>query len=136
MTIFMPDRSLMGTGFIGHLNDVAWLLWTIMSVLGIYYVAVCMPVLALVDRMHLRRRRRLFGDERVWVKDLLAAEGRPPLRRSQLPGRHRCAKRRTMPRQLLYELVGWPFRPPTSAQRAAFARRMTQRQVVRRHARA
>lgn len=112
MSIFLPNPSIMGTGFIGRLNDVLWLIWLLASAAACYYVCFAMPVVALVDRMLLRRRRRMFGDERVWVKDLLAEAGRPALRRTGLPGRHRCAKQRRR-QELLYQYVGWPFRRPT-----------------------
>ena len=112
MSIFFPNQALFGTGFILRLNETLWLLWMLASAAALYYVCIAMPVVALVDHMHVRRRRKLFGDERVWVKDLLAAEGHPALQPSGLPGRHRCTKRRPTRQELLYRYVGWPFRPP------------------------
>jgi hypothetical protein len=112
MSIFLPDPTLFGSGLPGRLNELFYLLTILFGMFVVYVMAFVYPVVALADHILLCRRRRRYGDERVWVKDLLAEAGRPALRRTGLPGKHRCAKQKMTRRELLFH-CGWPGpRPP------------------------
>lgn len=131
----ITDPAIMGTGFLGRFNEAMLVFWIIMLALAIYYFAICVPVMAVVDRMLLRRRRRMFGDERVWVKELLAEAGRPPLARTSLPGRHRRPKQKLSRQEILQMWTSFPLHPQTYAEQVARrAARRGPRKEARRHA--
>lgn len=106
MSTFL-DPKLIGTGFVGNLNMALEFLWALGVAWAVIECFIVDTIVTCVAHVLLRRRRRLYGDERVWIKDLLAATGHPGLAPSG-EGRHRRPPQRHTFRENLEIYVGIP----------------------------